>query len=718
MQELDQAHLLKIETILKEAATASYMYNKERQILESLLFETMRHRYHTIAEAHQRTFHWIFEPSYFHPHDPRSKIRFRDWLVSGHGLYWISGKPGSGKSTLMKYICDAPQTSNCLGEWAGHHRLIRAAFYFWSAGTDMQKCQRGLLQQLLFEILRACPDLIPVLCPHRWEGGSGSDWSLRELQAAFEKLEALKDDTKICFFIDGLDEYDGDESEIIQILQHIARLPHIKLCVSSRPWPCFEDAFGLDAVSKLYLHNLTVDDIRQFARDKLEDIPGSGLLKQEHQAFADLISKITRRAHGVFLWVFLVVRSLRKGVENGDNIPLLLRRLEEMPSDLGPFFDKLIQSVDSVYREQMATMFEVAIRAPEPMCILTYWFLDEGSYSTQNELPPPDLLRIIALEDQMNRRLSVRYKGLLEAAGVPGARKVNFIHRTVRDYLQWKGVHRLLARQDSQAATKASRALAMHAEYCSRSKSGRGFNSQDFAYFLVFARWAAAESGYFDWALFKKVEEHQTGAFDDSDPHILVKTVHYGFTAYLEYRLSQDRTLIHRLSKHLLRAAFDIQSWRVNSTFGIQSSCDTLSWLLHNGADPNVRTTNDTLFAQFLSETGAAARRSTKPWAYEQWKRSLSILLRHGAKFDEVFDDSRFIEALPQIGISKNGGIYDLADTVLLKGEPLRQGLHRHLDIYALFLENGLDPNRRIGSFTLWQMWLWYVDPSALSSMS
>lgn len=40
---------------------------------------------------------------------------FVAWLEEGDGLYWIAGKAGSGKSTLMKYIASHPSTGNGAG---------------------------------------------------------------------------------------------------------------------------------------------------------------------------------------------------------------------------------------------------------------------------------------------------------------------------------------------------------------------------------------------------------------------------------------------------------------------------------------------------------------------------------------------------------------------------------------------------------------------------
>jgi hypothetical protein len=63
-------------------------------------FHELGSRYHKIAAAHAHTFGWIYSE------DPSlnwsSQTQwFRDPTKT---LYWITGKPASGKSTLMKFI--------------------------------------------------------------------------------------------------------------------------------------------------------------------------------------------------------------------------------------------------------------------------------------------------------------------------------------------------------------------------------------------------------------------------------------------------------------------------------------------------------------------------------------------------------------------------------------------------------------------------------------
>lgn len=65
------------------------------RLIDSLNLEDTRYQFERIEEAYGSTFKWIWT-------DP--DVGFASWLVSGTSTYWISDKPGSGKSTLMKYI--------------------------------------------------------------------------------------------------------------------------------------------------------------------------------------------------------------------------------------------------------------------------------------------------------------------------------------------------------------------------------------------------------------------------------------------------------------------------------------------------------------------------------------------------------------------------------------------------------------------------------------
>jgi hypothetical protein len=155
----------------------------------------MEDRRAKIAEAHSATFGWVFKSHMLPSNDVQSRIRLRRWLRSKGGIFWVSGKAGLGKSTLMKWLYGEPRTSAELQKWAKGYKLVIASFYFWNPGTDMQKSQQGLLQLLLYELLSKCAELILALCLDRWSLSinansvrPSSPWSYAELTAAFSWL--------------------------------------------------------------------------------------------------------------------------------------------------------------------------------------------------------------------------------------------------------------------------------------------------------------------------------------------------------------------------------------------------------------------------------------------------------------------------------------------------------------------------------------------------
>ena len=114
-------------------------------MLQSLRYEDMNFRSNAIVESYPDTFDWIFKALEISVWD-----RFDTWLRSGSGIYWIHGKPGSGKSTLMKFIATHSRTEEELSLWSKDQDCLKLSFYFWLAGTNpMQRNIKGLLCSLL-----------------------------------------------------------------------------------------------------------------------------------------------------------------------------------------------------------------------------------------------------------------------------------------------------------------------------------------------------------------------------------------------------------------------------------------------------------------------------------------------------------------------------------------------------------------------------------------
>ena len=238
------------------------------QTLNSLFFPEMHDRRDRIAEAYSKTFQWIFEPR----HGDIRCVNFVEWLRGETSLYWITGKAGSGKSTLMKYLHNDPRTLDYLVAWTKDVPLIMPAVFLWNSGSNLQFSQAGLLQSLLYQILVKFPHLIPLALPQRWEvyrlfGYERLEWNIPELGRAFKLLACEQSlQAKICFFIDGLDEFDGAHTDLVNFCKDLTASKSFKVCVASRPWIVFEDGFKSEP--SLMLQNLTYADIKHFIDSK------------------------------------------------------------------------------------------------------------------------------------------------------------------------------------------------------------------------------------------------------------------------------------------------------------------------------------------------------------------------------------------------------------------------------------------------------------------
>jgi hypothetical protein len=428
------ADIEKIDKQLSALTLAEYDIEKTLSVIQSLAFEQRTFRHADIKEAHRETFKWIFRGRETGNHG------FGDWLRNDSGVFWLSGKPGSGKSTLMKFIAGHPYTVRELSAWSHPLPICIFSHYFWSAGTALQKSEQGLLQTLLHDIFRRCPDLLAKSCPERWSSASkesSKTWGLAELRDALANVVTQSDIAmKFCFFIDGLDEYDGDHIDLCQAIQDLSMSPNIKLCVSSRPWNVFKDSFGTSPAQKLDVHELTRDDIYKYTEFRLYEHPRWGNFVTEKPYAASLIAEITRRSQGVFLWVFLVTKRLRDGLSNDDSVSDMRRRLDEFPTDLEPFFRHMLETVDQVYNEKMSGMLSIAINAAAPLHESIYHFhsqeYDDENYSRHIPIQIQDQQTIWAQSMLITRRLNGWCMGLLEVR----SGYVDFLHRTVLDYLR------------------------------------------------------------------------------------------------------------------------------------------------------------------------------------------------------------------------------------------------------------------------------------------
>lgn len=414
---------------LKDVFQAEIDQRCQRRILDCLWYRVLDHRRDSVSEAHPGTFNWVLNP-------PTGDVEWDDlpqWLQSGSGIYWVYGKAGSGKTTLMKYLYDNASTCSLLSKWAKDESLLMPHFFFWHLGTPEQKTQHGLYRGLLHHIFKAKPSLIPDILPEMWREAHNDNTFVtealtgaqtynlecpkeEEMMLAFLRLKAHYQAVKLCFFIDGLDEYSGDTFRLIDFLHKLVS-SEIKAVVSSRPIPSCFQAFSQGP--KLRLQDLTQNDIKTYVHDTIVLHPHTETLVRMDSTIVQTIQdELTEKASGVFLWVVLACRSLIQGFAAYDTPEELQQRLIELPPELNDLFRHILQRFDPRYREQAAKFLS-----------LCYYSIDVNTDSGSPHKPLFTLGLALADGDKLDVTKSLQYS---EISQEERARKCKVLEARLR----------------------------------------------------------------------------------------------------------------------------------------------------------------------------------------------------------------------------------------------------------------------------------------------
>ncbi|KAM5350282.1 hypothetical protein ACJ41O_006787 [Fusarium nematophilum] len=429
------------------------------KVLDCLHFGHIGDRMDTISQAHNKTFDWIFR----RPEASNAPWdNLPEWLEAGAGCYWVNGKAASGKSTLMKFIYSDPRLKQHLHVWSSDLPLVTVSFFFWFLGTSLQKSRLGLLRSLLFDILSARPELMPLVMPElcqkasrlgQNEGKTLSEPTFAEVTRWFRRLsDVTANSYRICILIDGLDEFQGDHRELVDFLLDIcSNSSSIKMIVSSRP--ISDCAQALSSYPNLRLQDLTQGDIRRFAKDLLEE----KIETLDGPEWTSIIDEMVEKSSGVFLWVSLVSKSLLAGLEDGENLSDLRSRLSEPPPDIKDLYRHMLNNIPHEDRTQAAQIFMILLINQEgpngdpffdPLTPLqVFCALEPWSKALESPIAPRNVSTRQVREAELEQRVRTSCLGLIEVRRTSRASRfsildsidesrVKFIHKTAFEFLK------------------------------------------------------------------------------------------------------------------------------------------------------------------------------------------------------------------------------------------------------------------------------------------
>ncbi|KAF4497778.1 small s [Fusarium agapanthi] len=391
---------------------------------------------------------------------------FSTWLQSDDKLFWIRGKPGSGKSTLIKFLINNDNTKRLLGSWHPNTRIL--SHFFWKIGNEPQNSIRGLLCSLLYDLLSEDDDATEkVLRQFKFSESKDfyKEWSSQEAEKVlWYLLDASAQPT--CIFVDGLDEIsdkDGYQT-LLSVVQRLTTCRGTKVCVSSRPETELVRRFEIIGVQNLRLDDLTKPEMIVYLQKEFEKLPKE---QSAHLPLEEFAKTLLGKAQGVFLWLALASQSVTSGILNGDDKETLSQRLEELPEKLESLYQTMWERLNGhnqIYRETAARYFRFVIAdswltglriRDEPFNFLLEPNLVHLSLAAKAE--DQSIFRPKANEMELSELntpcaatesdIQTRCAGMLQVGrysalegGFPNAilhltRPVQFIHRTAHDFL-------------------------------------------------------------------------------------------------------------------------------------------------------------------------------------------------------------------------------------------------------------------------------------------
>lgn len=324
------------------------------ECLKSLRFDNSR--YEKISEEYEGSFEWIWTHN-----------EYESWSISDTSrLLYVQGKPGSGKSTFIKYF-----NRNLLLKEPSAQQAILARFFYSYRDGELQRSHYNLLLSVLYEILHQDEYFFYHQCQTEFRAHQRFElhfkWKYDSLKRVLKSLQDYQTYIRYYLIIDAVDESEEkDRREILGLLLELcSKMKHsvLKIFMASRPVAQLEarrDQFH----NFIKLDDETRSDIYNYAQLQLYGLSSTDLLAQA-------TAYILKNAQGVFLWVKLISEQLIAAYEEGYSEEEVFELLKRLPTELEDFYSLMLEKMRHNKSSLLhaAKLFRLILFARRPLTI-------------------------------------------------------------------------------------------------------------------------------------------------------------------------------------------------------------------------------------------------------------------------------------------------------------------------------------------------------------
>ena len=322
-------------------------------------------------------------------------------------LYWVTAKPGAGKSVLSGYVINHLKDK-------GHD----CAFYFFSFNDKSKSNISSFLRSMAWQMASTHTELFDILVkickrdPQLAKADYRTIWRKIFLDGFFR----LPMSHPQYWIVDALEECRTD-SELLPFLMKAVETGTVRVFVTSRNrFEAYGQTTpeGLRVVSEAISQENTNSDIRLYLTANMHNLPVLG--RDRAEARESTMRLILEKSSGCFLWVRLVLQEIRRVHTAAE----MRNVLEDVPSDMDELYMRVLESMSSSrYGTELAK------------AILTWTVCSARPLSTE-ELFCAIQIDIKDNVDSVRRSIETSCGQLVY---VDSNSRVQMIHQTARDFL-------------------------------------------------------------------------------------------------------------------------------------------------------------------------------------------------------------------------------------------------------------------------------------------
>lgn len=323
-----------------------------------------------VIEPYQNTCAWI------------SKTRdFAEWETGqGTATFWLHGYPGLGKSVMTKYllknVIDTPRTIS------GSRPFVLYFFCSYQhADAQSLKC---LISCLIYQLLSQKPDLAKASKKLKADTGS---WIKPDVNSLFDLRRIWFDlvdefrrqfvrfthDSPLFIIVDALDELERIEwVNFFTIFNEHYRMknnPWLRILITSRTEFEIEENMRGSLHVDLGATNQNASDVAAYITGTVSDFGHLNNFGDEN--ILGIVSEITKKAEGMFLWATLAWSLFTDGVGMWTRtlVQQKLEGLRQVPPGIESLYHRVLALVDKRVAGDLLTALKWIVAATIPLTV-------------------------------------------------------------------------------------------------------------------------------------------------------------------------------------------------------------------------------------------------------------------------------------------------------------------------------------------------------------